>query len=154
MSDKPEGQWQIDTNDRYQKVVSTIITLATSALVLPTLFLKQFLSIPAQEPLINRLNGFTYAYWGFLFLSILFGLIFYYGSAKWVKSAWGKTTAISQTKIERILDWSFWLMVITLFIGILFLFAYITTYKTTANNQIHWTANSHGGDINCGCRCQ
>jgi hypothetical protein len=129
--ESPKEPWKIEVNDRYQKVVGTIISLATAALVLPVLFLRQILGIAEKKPLIDHLNCSVYLSWGFLGAAILFGLCFYYGSAKWVKSAWGQRVAISPSKFERALDFMFWAMAIAFLIGISFLVLFVVTVKVT-----------------------
>lgn len=83
-------QWKIETNDRYQKVTGTIIGLATASLVLPILFLRNFLAIPENKSLDIYLCSLIYWSWVLFALSILSGTVFYYLSAKWVKQAWGQ----------------------------------------------------------------
>ena len=47
-------KWKIDTNDRYSKIVVTVISLATGSLVLPTLFLREFLGVPKEKALVSQ----------------------------------------------------------------------------------------------------
>lgn len=116
-------QWKIETNDRYQKVIGTVMGLATASLVLPVLFLRNFLSVPQDKPLLNYLSGSIYWSWILLVLSIFSGTVFYYVSAKWIKHAWGQKTWLSATVIENILDVALWLEIVFFMIGIsLFLF--------------------------------
>lgn len=68
--------WRTETNDRYQDVVRTVINLATSALVLPILLLKELFNIPREIPLIKSLNYKAFMSWAFLSLAILFGGFF------------------------------------------------------------------------------
>jgi hypothetical protein len=127
----PKEPWKIEVNDRYQKVVGNLISLATAAFVLPVLFLRQILGIAEKKPLIEHLNCNVYLSWGFLGAAILCGLCFYYGSAKWVKSAWGQRVAISPGKLECALDFMFWVMAVAFLIGIGFLVLFVVTVKVT-----------------------
>ncbi len=129
--ESPKEPWKIEVNDRYQGVVGYIISLATAAFVLPVLFLREILGIAEKKPLIGHLNCSVYLSWVFLGFAILFGLCFYYGSAKWVKSAWGQRVAISPSTLERTLDFMFWAMAIAFLLGIGFLVLFVATVKVT-----------------------
>ena len=112
---QPPDHWKIEVNDRLCSLVDVVLGLATGALVLPAVFLRSFLAIPESQPLLPHLRPSAYvAVVGFS-LAILLGLVFRYTSAKWVKQAWGKPTMIGPVGLERILDWSFWLMVLAFF---------------------------------------
>jgi hypothetical protein len=125
----PKEQWKIDANDRYQKVVSTIMGLATAALVLPVLYLRNFLSVPQEKPLVDYLCGSVYWSWVLLTLSIIAGTIYYYLSAKWIKHAWGQKTLLSSKSIENALDWTFWIQVLFFLLGMGLLVLFFVTYK-------------------------
>jgi hypothetical protein len=128
----PKDQWKIDTNDRYQKVVSTIMGLATASFFLPVLFLRNFISVPEDKPLFNYLCRSIYWSWILLALSILSGTVFYYVSAKSIKQAWGQKTRFSTKTIEITLDLAFWLEIVFFLIGIgLFIF-FAVTHKVTS----------------------
>jgi hypothetical protein len=129
-TDNSKEQWKIETNDRYQKVVGTIMGLATGSLVLPVLFLRSFLSVPGDRPLLNYLCGSIYWSWILLGLSVISATVFYYVSAKWVKHAWGQSTWLSPKTIERTLDVVFWIQIVSFLLGIgLFLF-FAATHKS------------------------
>ena len=125
----PKEQWKIDVNDRYQKVVSTIMGLATASLVFPVLFLRNFLSVPQEKPLVDYLCDSVYWSWTFLALSIVSGTIYYYLSAKWIKDAWGQKTWLSSKTIENTLDWTFGLQIIFFLLGIALFVLFAVTYK-------------------------
>ena len=127
-----EEQWKIETNDRYQKVIGTIMGLATGSLVLPVLFLRNFLSVPEDKPLLNYLCGSIYWSWALLALSIFSGTVFYYVSAKWVKQAWGQKTWLSAKAIENILDVAFWLQIVCFLIGVALFLFFAATHKVTS----------------------
>ncbi len=130
--EKAKDQWKIEINDRYQKVISTIIGLATASLVLPVLFLRNILSIPQEEPLLNYLDGIIVCSWFLLFLSIFSGTVFYYVSAKWIKHAWGQKTWLSATKIEKILDVTFWVAIVFFLIGLVLFLCFAVTLKVNS----------------------
>jgi len=115
--DQPQEKWKIEVNDRYQKVIGSVVALATASLVLPALFLREFLGVPKETALMPLLNPRVYLSWGLLFTSVILGIVFYYLSAKWVKSAWGQPVALSAS-IERLLDISFGLSVACFVMGI------------------------------------
>jgi hypothetical protein len=134
----PKYQWRIDTNDRYQKAVGTIIGLTTASLVLPTVFLRDILGIPKEEPLFEHLNWLVYISWFLFGFSIISGIIFYYASAKWVKQSWGEDvkwlngSKIKEKTLERILDWLFRMMMVFFVFGIVFfvIFALFASAKS------------------------
>ena len=96
---EPKEPWVIGLNAQYQKVVNTIITLSTAALVLPVFFLRDLVgNIPPKTSLLTLLQeptfcGFPIAFlsWGCFSVSILSGILFYYVSATRIKEAWGVT---------------------------------------------------------------
>lgn len=111
-------QWKIEVNDRLCAVVDVLLGLSTAALVLPMVFLRSFLGIAESQPLGPHLRLSAYLAIAAFSVGILLGLIFRYTSAKWVKRAWGQTTALGPKALERVLDWSFWLMVAAFFVGL------------------------------------
>ncbi len=125
-------QWKIEVNDRYQKVISTLMGLATASLVLPVLFLRSFLSVPQNQPLSNYLCDSIYWSWTFWCLSVVSGTIFYYLSAKWVKNAWGQKTSLTPKAIEISLDWAFWLTCFFFIIGLCFFVNFAVTFKVAS----------------------
>jgi hypothetical protein len=52
----PNEPWKIEVNDRYQKLVGSVISLATGALVLPALFLKEILGISEKKALVDYID--------------------------------------------------------------------------------------------------
>jgi hypothetical protein len=112
-------KWRIDVNDRYQKVVDVVVGLSTASLILPILFLRSFLGVPESVPVLPKLNGWAFAAWVLLVLSITFGIAFYYASAKWVKLALGQPVWLSARVLERLLDIAFCLMVVCFLAGLI-----------------------------------
>jgi hypothetical protein len=43
-------QWKIDVNDRFRRLVDLLLGLSTAGLVLPALFLREYLGIPEADP--------------------------------------------------------------------------------------------------------
>jgi hypothetical protein len=85
-----KNQWKIDVNDRYQKAVGVIFNLSTASLVLPIIFLKEIVGVKNNQSIfevISSSSGLVFFNWGFLTLSILAAIIYFYCSAKWVKLA-------------------------------------------------------------------
>jgi hypothetical protein len=114
----PKDKWRIETNDRYSKMVSSIISLATGALVLPILFLRNFLALSNDKPILPLLDWHAYAAWFFLVVSIFLGLAYSWLSVKWVKLAWGQAIWLSEGVLELLLDASFVGMAISFLAGI------------------------------------
>lgn len=121
--------WKEKSNAQYQKVIGTIVSLATAALVLPVLFLKDFIRIPAEDRLIEHLSGTVYAAWAFLAISILLGTGFYYFSGKWLKNAYGGSTNLDEAQLECALDWTFWLSIGSLLLGLGMLIGFLVRYS-------------------------
>jgi len=112
-------KWRMDVNDRYQKVVDAILNLATASLILPILFLRSFIGVPDGTPILPKLSCLAFIAWALLLCAIIFGILFYYASAKWVKLALGQRVWLSATALERVLDWAFWLMVFSFLSGLI-----------------------------------
>jgi hypothetical protein len=63
MAEQPV-KWRIETSDRYNKIVTSVISTATGAFLLPVLFLRQFLGISAEKalkPYFNWVAGGSWA---------------------------------------------------------------------------------------------
>jgi hypothetical protein len=116
MADQPT-KWMIDTNSRYNKLVRSIISLATGSLVLPVLFLREFLGVDPHTALRPFLNCAAYVAWSCLAFSILSGLMYSWLSVKWVKSAWGQPTMLS-SQLELLMDVSFVLTMLLFVVGV------------------------------------
>ncbi len=66
--------------------------------------------------------------WASLTIAILFGIGFYYVSAKWLKQAYGGSVMISEHTLECLLDVLFWLTVAFFVAGLLSLVWFIASY--------------------------
>jgi hypothetical protein len=111
-------RWKVDTNDRYNKIVSTVISLATGALVLPALFLREFLGVPKEKALAPLLTCAAYTAWVCLGFSVLLGLLYSWLSVKWVKQAWGQTIWLTEHWLELAMDWFFVFMMLLFVAGV------------------------------------
>ncbi len=118
-------QWKIDVNDRFQRLVDLLIGLSTAGLVLPALFLKDYLGIPEANPLLIYLDRNAYLSVGAFLLTILFGIVYHYTSTKWVKCAWGQPTFLSSKTLERALDGTFWLMAVSFVSALIFFLLFV-----------------------------
>jgi hypothetical protein len=124
---EPE-KWKVDTNDRYSKIVTSIVSLATGSLVIPALFIREFLGIPKETPLLPFLTWQAYAAWICLATSIFLGLAYSWLSAKWVKLAWGQKIVLSERRLECLLDSSFVGMAVLFLAGIGSLVCFFATF--------------------------
>ncbi len=118
MPDEPVHKWRIETNDRYNKIVSSVISLATAALIVPALLLREFLGVPKEKALVPFLTCAAYTAWVCLLLSILLGLFYSWVSVKWVKFAWGQTISVSERVLECALNVLFVLMGLLFLVGV------------------------------------
>jgi hypothetical protein len=131
MSTSPEEskQWKIATNDRYGKIVATVMSLATGSLLIPAFFLRELLGIPKEKSLVPFLNGYAYCGWLALALAIAFGLVYSWVSVKWVKAAWGQRTVFAESTLEAALECLFGSMLILFFVGVLLSGYFAVTFK-------------------------
>ncbi len=49
-------EWKAKANAEYQKIIGTIIALATASLILPSFFLKELVALPQRIPLLSHLT--------------------------------------------------------------------------------------------------
>lgn len=114
-------------NAAYQKVIDTIIPLASAALLLPILILKEFMGLTDGTPLIEYLNWKAWLAWIALAISIASGAGYYFASAKWIKHG---QAIDDDNKWVKALDWTFWCSVALFIIGLGLLMAFYLTYET------------------------
>lgn len=119
----PRSPWRIDTNDRFRDVVTAIMSLATASLLLPVFLARDFSGAANSTALRQALTTQAFASWALFGLSILAAIFYLYVSAKWVRLAWGFRVTIFRVKarrrhIERILEISFWLTVVSFLSGL------------------------------------
>lgn len=132
MSEENKNQvWKAKANAEYQKVVSSIISLSTATLVLPTLFLKDFIGLAAGVGLWGSLSFSVIAAWALLLFSIACCFVYYYASAKWLKQAYGGVVKWPERTIETCLNITFWAAGGSFILGLLLLLVFMTTYTPT-----------------------
>ena len=131
------NQWQLDVNDRYARGVGVVLSLSSAALILPIFFLKDIVNITSTQSFANVLSNWTYLGWFMLSVSIVSGIIYYFCSAKWVKLAWDKEADIfgipvGKPRVERYLDFSYFLMMSGFIIGLGAMIIYMMTFTIRA----------------------
>jgi len=94
------------------------LSLATGALALPILFIRQFLGVPEGKPIRAFLTSSAWLGWFCLGLTILLGLAYSWVSIKWVKSAFDEPTSLSPLWLECCADVLFVLMMIAFLVGV------------------------------------
>jgi hypothetical protein len=63
-------RWKLKTNEQYQELIKIVINLATAALVLPVVFIKDFLGLKEGEYIKPHLNLLAYSAWLLLFFTL------------------------------------------------------------------------------------
>lgn len=112
------GKWQVVTNDLYLRIVSVVVSLSTGALVLPLLFIRDFMGVPAGQPIAHLLASSAWVGWWSLVAAVALGLAYSWLSVKWVKSSFGQATFIPGACLERLCDALFVLMMIAFLVGV------------------------------------
>jgi hypothetical protein len=136
MSTEPRDKWRIETNDRYAKIVSLVVSLSTGALALPALFLREFLGVPKETALLPSLNCWAFAAWICLGASIVLGLFYSWLSVKWVKLAWGhEIRFLPEPRLNLGLDLLFVGMVVSFLARIGFLVSFFVTSHVVSGSQ-------------------
>jgi hypothetical protein len=102
----PDNDWKLKANTQYQEGIKILMNLATASLALPVFFLKDLTGTGKGPRIIDQLKPSAYASWTFLFLSLLFGLTFYWSSAKFVKVVCGGHEDWSEKVFEAVRDTS------------------------------------------------
>jgi hypothetical protein len=133
---EPTDKWRVETNDRYAKIVSSVTSLATGALVLPALFLREFLGVPKETALLPFINWWAYVAWSCFGLSIILGLGYSWLSVKWVKLAWGiPIKHLPEARLNFWLDFLFVSMALCFLAGMLFLVVFFNTSHVANGSQ-------------------
>jgi hypothetical protein len=124
-----DERWRLDVNERYQRAVSTVVTLATLVLGGPFLFLK---TLPTGKSLLDVLGRTV---WGevSLGISILCAVIYFFFSAKWAKLTLVNRAdlfwiPLGKGFVEFVLDLSYFFMMISFLAGVFFIVQFMTTY--------------------------
>jgi hypothetical protein len=99
----PQDEWRIPVNSQYQEAMKLLMNLVTAALVLPIVFVRNFVDLGTHETLSRHLRPQAYWAWGFLAGSLLCGIVFYWASAKYVKVVFGgpETKSVQWFEITR-----------------------------------------------------
>lgn len=123
MKSEPKYPWRLDTNDRYRELVSAILSLSTGALLLPVFFARELLGVPETKRLTAIFSWETYWAWALFGASILSSISFFFFSAKWARLAWEQpvslfTITISESFVEKALEWFLWLAIICFLGGV------------------------------------
>ena len=126
--EKKVKEWKSKANAEYQKVIASIISLSTATLVLPTIFLKDFVGLKAGVSLRSALSCSVIFAWALLFISIACCLFYYYVSAKWLKQAYGGSVNWSERALETCLDIIFWAAGGTFISGLLLFLIFMATF--------------------------
>ena len=126
-------KWKLDVNDRYQKAVGFVISLSSTSLFIPILFLKDIVAVNKDKAIVSVLDGYVYVGWFLLGMSILTGILYCYFSAKWAKQAWKQSAdvmwyQVTPKQVEYLLDWTYFLMMAGFLGGIFCMIKFVTTY--------------------------
>lgn len=101
MGEPQKEKWAVET---YLKIVTSVTSLATGALVLPIVFLRDFIGVARTTALWPFLsegrNLLALLSWCCLGLSIVSGLAYSWVAVNWVKWQWG-TGAAGVTKAAQ-----------------------------------------------------
>lgn len=119
----PWNEWKLKVNDQYQDAIKTLANLVTASLILPILFIRNFVGLKENEPIAGLLHWQAYWSWGLLGLSLLSGISFYIFSVKYAKVVCGGKS-LSEDTLERWRDRSIWGVLLGFVFGIFFLFSF------------------------------
>jgi hypothetical protein len=115
-----KDEWKLKANANYQEVMKTLMTIMTASLVLPVWFIRNFLPAGQNEPTGKYLYPWAYCSWIFLALALVFGMLFYAASAKFVKVVCGGRETRSESFFENARDWSGGAAVVSFLLGLVF----------------------------------
>jgi drug/metabolite transporter (DMT)-like permease len=145
---RPEDEWKLKTNAVYQEVMKSLMSLVTASLILPVLFIRDFLGVPSG-PIREQLRGPAYWSWIFLFASLLSGMVFYWFSAKylkvvcgghedpwWKKSLWRKRDRPAEDFFESGRDFLGGAAVVCFIAGLLFFAWFICLRPISVQSRI------------------
>ena len=149
-----DEQWKLEVNDRYQKAVASIVTLATLALGGPFIFLKSL----NGESLKSVFTNSALLGEGLLGISVVCAVLYYFFSAKWVKLALANKADFFKINlrkdfVEFALDGTYFLMMIGFLAGTLFVVKFMITYvppvpvvqQTSSQDQL--AQSTHNQDV-------
>lgn len=113
-----KDEWKLKVNAQYQEAIKLLANLVTASLILPIVFVKNFVGVKDSESIAGHLNARAYWGWGFLFASVVCGGVFYWASAKYVKLVCGGKESWSEDTYEIIRDASIFGMVVSFVVGL------------------------------------
>ena len=82
-----EEEGMLEVNKQYQEAIKIVINLVTASLVLPVVFVKNILAVDDKN-IKGSLCPWAYWSWGFLIMSLLACVGFYYFSTKFTKAVY------------------------------------------------------------------
>jgi hypothetical protein len=122
----PEDEWKLKVSVQYQEAMKTPISLATAGLALPALFLSWAGKKP-DGAILHGLTTWAYRSWACLFLSLAFGMVFYWASSKFVKVVCGGPETRSERFFEIVRDMSIALTLLLFISGLVSALLFLRT---------------------------
>lgn len=118
--------WMINANAEYQKVMATLMTLATASLALPIFFIRNVRGVKEGATVPDQFMPWAIASWVSIFVSLGLAMLFSWASAKYVKKVYGGEEARTTAGFELIRDWSIRGMVAFFALGLVFALTFFT----------------------------
>jgi len=131
MSNGDEIEARLEVNDKHQNVVALILCLSTGCLVLSIVFLRDIVGFTGSCPLGGWMNGIISS-WISLLLSVTSCLIYFYASAKFMKSIHNlELSQFWRNNAEAFCCWFLRLSIVFFWFGVLFfiLYAYLIYFR-------------------------
>lgn len=120
-----ERKAKTDVNDKYHRAISSILPLATGALVLPIICFRDIVGISGRSVIGGYVHGIVSS-WVSLLLSITCCILFYFFSAAHTKALYDlEISRFWKNYAGAFCRWSFWLSVIFFGFGVLYLVLYV-----------------------------
>ena len=124
----PKDEWKLKVNAQYQEAIKLLMNLVTACLVLPIVFVKDFIYLQPGDTFAHHLhNKAVYWSWFFLSASLLCGGVFYWASAKFVKVVCGGVDSMSEKRFEALRDRSIGGTVVCFVAGLISLLWFLYT---------------------------
>ena len=116
---------RIQVNERYQKAITSIISLSTGFLAFTFVFLRDVLQIKDKSKLLQNIHPNLASSWLLLGLTIAFCLLYFYCSARFIKTIAGLEESVWWYKnSEKSCDNSFRFALITFALAIVLFIIY------------------------------
>jgi len=130
-------EWKVPVNTQYQDAMKLLMNLVMAALVLPIAFVKAFVELHPGDTVSKYLGPMAYSSWALLCVSLLFGMVFYWASTKFMKVVSGGEESLSEQSLERIRDASIAGAVVCFGFGLLFVLFFLgTLHKAPERSDI------------------